>query len=137
MANIVVVGGGILGLSGGMLLAGDGHQVTVLERDPEAPPAPEEAWTEWTRKGVNQFRLLHFFAAGFHEIARVDLPQVVQAMKDAGALQMNFIDGIPDDVTGGRRESGDAFTVGTPPPPGGGSAHPPARSAPPGLPLRS
>ena len=33
MAQIVVMGGGLNGLTAGMLLARDGHQVTVLERD--------------------------------------------------------------------------------------------------------
>jgi len=27
-----------------MLLARDGHHVTVLERDPPPPPAPADAW---------------------------------------------------------------------------------------------
>src|SRR5438034_4602733 len=41
-----------------MLLAGDGQQVIVLERDPAAPPAePIDAWNQWQRPGVNQFRL--------------------------------------------------------------------------------
>ena len=33
MAQIVVMGAGLNGLTTGMLLARDGHQVTVLERD--------------------------------------------------------------------------------------------------------
>ncbi len=38
MADVVVTGGGMGGLVTAMLLAGDGHAVTVLERDP-APAA--------------------------------------------------------------------------------------------------
>ena len=48
-----------------MMLANDGHDVTVLERDPEPPPAPDAAWDDWERRGVNQFRMLHFFLARF------------------------------------------------------------------------
>ena len=34
MPRIVVIGGGVVALAAAMLLAGDGHQVIVLERDP-------------------------------------------------------------------------------------------------------
>jgi hypothetical protein len=47
-----------------MMLANDGHDVTVLERDPSMPPSPGMAW-EQDRKGVNQFKMLHFFLARF------------------------------------------------------------------------
>jgi glycine/D-amino acid oxidase-like deaminating enzyme len=48
MARIVVVGGGVVALGAAMLLAADGHRVTVLERDPQGPPSdPIEAWDRW------------------------------------------------------------------------------------------
>jgi 2-polyprenyl-6-methoxyphenol hydroxylase-like FAD-dependent oxidoreductase len=51
MAKIVISGGGIVGLSTTMLLAGDGHQVTALERDPAVPPEdPKDAWEERRRR---------------------------------------------------------------------------------------
>ncbi len=31
MAGIVIVGAGVVGLGAGLLLSGDGHEVTVLE----------------------------------------------------------------------------------------------------------
>ena len=34
-----MIGAGVVGLGTAMLLAGDGHQVIVLERDPAPPPA--------------------------------------------------------------------------------------------------
>jgi len=39
MARIIVLGGGMCGLASGLLLARDGHEVTVLERD--AAPVPD------------------------------------------------------------------------------------------------
>ena len=35
MAEIIVTGAGVCGLNVALLLAKDGHRVTVLERDPE------------------------------------------------------------------------------------------------------
>ena len=56
MASIVVCGGSMIGLLAGAMLADDGHDVTVLEADPEpAPENPVEAWDCW-RRGVPQFR---------------------------------------------------------------------------------
>ena len=64
MARIVLVGAGVVALGTAMLLAGDGHQVIVLERDPEGPPAdPVDAWERWQRPGLNQFRMAHTFLA--------------------------------------------------------------------------
>ena len=58
MARILIVGAGVVGLGAGLPLCGDGHEVTVLERDAEAAPTgAEEIWGTWQRKGVNQFRL--------------------------------------------------------------------------------
>ena len=43
--TIVVVGGGICGLGAALLLARDGHDVTVLEHDADPVPAtPHAAW---------------------------------------------------------------------------------------------
>jgi 2-polyprenyl-6-methoxyphenol hydroxylase-like FAD-dependent oxidoreductase len=52
-----VLGGGVCGQATGVLLARDGHDVEVWERDPEpAPSSLEEAWVSWDRRVVKQFR---------------------------------------------------------------------------------
>ena len=48
MPRVIVVGGGLIGLATSLLIAKQGHDVTVLERDPEPPPkTPEEATGGW------------------------------------------------------------------------------------------
>ena len=73
-----------------MLLANDGHEVTVLERDPSAPPAStDEAWDDWERRGVNQFRLPHFLMPGFREMMDAELPTVIEELMAGGANRFN------------------------------------------------
>ena len=110
MAGIVVIGGGMGGLSTALLLAGDGHDVTVLERDPAPPPvAADAAWDGWERKGVNQFRMIHYFLPRFREIVEDELPDVVKALDADGVLRLNPVMGAPDFVTGGYREGDERF----------------------------
>ena len=104
MARIIVVGGGIVGLGASLMLARDGHQVTVLERDPALPPDPEAAWEGWERRGVNQFRLLHYFQPRYRDVMDSNAPDVIAALLDAGALVVNPCRDAPAEVTGGFRE---------------------------------
>lgn len=110
MADVIVVGGGIAGLCGAVLLARDGHQVRLLERDPEPPPPPEDAWDQWTRRGVNQFSMLHFFLPRFREVVEAELPDLAIALEANGALRLNPLTGIPEEITGGVQPGDDRFT---------------------------
>ncbi|WP_435192758.1 FAD-dependent oxidoreductase [Nonomuraea sp. bgisy094] len=48
--NVIVIGAGPAGLATAMLLAGRGHQVTVLERDPAEPLSTgPQSWESWER----------------------------------------------------------------------------------------
>ena len=113
MGRIVFVGGGIVGTCAAMMLANDGHDVTVLERDPAAPPPPDGAWDQWDRRGVNQFKMLHYFLARFRQTADAELPGLTDAMVAAGALRMNPLVGIPEEITGGWRAGDERFEVVT------------------------
>ena len=94
-----------------MLLAGDGHQVIVLERDPEGPPAdPMEAWERWQRPGLNQFRMAHAFLGGFRTILDAELSGASKALQDAGGLRQNFVrDVLPAEMSGGWRDGDERY----------------------------
>jgi 2-polyprenyl-6-methoxyphenol hydroxylase-like FAD-dependent oxidoreductase len=112
LARIVVLGAGVVGQCTAMLLAEDGHDVVVLERDAAAPAAsPEEAWSDWDRRGVNQFRLPHFFLSRYRAILDAELPRVSKSIESVGALRTNIVLEIPEAVRGPARPGDDAFEV--------------------------
>ena len=75
--KIVVLGAGVCGLTAGLLLARDGHEVTLVERDPAAVPdrAPD-AWDGWVRDGVTQFRQAHYLQPRGRAVLEEELPDV-------------------------------------------------------------
>lgn len=105
-----MIGGGIAGLGTALLLAGDGHLVTVLERDPAPPPGSAEgAWEGWSRRGVGQFRLLHLFLPMFRAILEAELPAVARAIDALGALRFNPVASAPAEISGGPRAGDDYY----------------------------
>jgi 2-polyprenyl-6-methoxyphenol hydroxylase-like FAD-dependent oxidoreductase len=108
MPEVLIVGGGVVGLGLGMMLARDDHTVTILERDAQPPPGdPEGAWQSWERKGVNQMRLPHLFLPRYREILDTELPDVAAAIAADGAIRFNPVQDAPDAFTGPPRP-GDA-----------------------------
>jgi 2-polyprenyl-6-methoxyphenol hydroxylase-like FAD-dependent oxidoreductase len=111
VARIIFVGGGIVGLSAAHMLGRDGHDVTVIERDPAPPTDPEAAWNDWDRKGVNQFRMLHFFQPRFNVVMSEAAPELIDAMLEAGALDINPFRDLPAEITGGMQPGDEQFTA--------------------------
>jgi 2-polyprenyl-6-methoxyphenol hydroxylase-like FAD-dependent oxidoreductase len=90
----VVVGAGPVGLFCGMVLARDGHQVVVVDRDPGPPPSGA-----WERRGVMQFNLPHFFRHFVRQTLCDDLPEAWGALIAAGCVPARP-DGFPEAMTG-------------------------------------
>jgi 2-polyprenyl-6-methoxyphenol hydroxylase-like FAD-dependent oxidoreductase len=94
--KIVTVGGGICGLGTALLLARDGHEVLLLERDPAPlPTSTQDAWQRWERKGVVQFRQPHNFMPGLRILLEAELPDVQEALGRAGAGRFDFVNPLP------------------------------------------
>jgi hypothetical protein len=111
VASLLTCGGSVIGLSTAMLLARDGHHVTVLERDPAPPPVdPADAWKRWPRNGVAQFHQPHNLLSRFRTILDDELPGMVDRLVDAGCIWVNYLDEMPP-LIGDRtpREGDDRF----------------------------
>ncbi|MCI3273690.1 FAD-dependent oxidoreductase [Streptomyces cylindrosporus] len=102
MARIVVLGAALGGLQTALLLAADGHDVIVLERDPHpAPHDPDSAWSRWTRPGIP-----HLPLARWMQLAEDQLPELVREMTAAGAERTNVV--APEPGLRGRLRADDA-----------------------------
>ncbi|MFE4645281.1 NAD(P)/FAD-dependent oxidoreductase [Streptomyces sp. NPDC056730] len=75
--RVVVMGGGIAGLSAALLLARGGLRVTLLERD-QAPPRDLADMWHWNRPGAPQMRQLHTFLGLFRKELRARLSDVYE-----------------------------------------------------------
>ena len=96
MADVLIIGGGMCGLGTALLLARDGHEVTVVERDADpVPDSPHEAWDAWERKGVAQFRQPHNLMPGLRLILEAELPDVQDALRRAGASKLDLLNPLP------------------------------------------
>lgn len=92
----MIIGAGICGLGTALLLARDGQDVTVVERDIEPrPDSPLDAWERWARKGVAQFRQPHNFMPGLRLLLDAELPDVQDALRRAGASKYDLVNPLP------------------------------------------
>ncbi len=99
MGSVVVCGGGVIGLSVAMMLARDGHEVTVLEEDPDPVPSPAEAWTSWRRAGGRQFHQPHNLFARFREVCDAELPGLTGRLESSGCVWVDPLVMLPPTVS--------------------------------------
>ncbi|MGZ4616941.1 MAG: FAD-dependent oxidoreductase, partial [Actinomycetes bacterium] len=99
MGSIVVCGAGVIGLSAAVMLARDGHEVTVLEADPAVTPdGPRDAWTAWRRHGVAQFRQPHNLFPRFRQILDREMPEMVERLVAAGCVWVDMVATLPPGI---------------------------------------
>ena len=98
MSKAVVIGP--TGLATAMLLAQQGMQVVVLDRDGPAPGEAARAWDDWGRRSVAQFHQVHFLQPAGRALLEERLPDVAAQMLAAGAVRVNlaelFAQNLPD-----------------------------------------
>jgi len=92
--SVVVMGAGVTGLSVSILLARDGHQVTLVDRDSLVLGEPQDA-AEWRRPGIPHFLLPHAFIPRGRELLRDHFPDVYAALIGAGAHDVDTRPKIP------------------------------------------
>ncbi|MDP6377599.1 MAG: FAD-dependent oxidoreductase [Pseudomonadales bacterium] len=91
--QIVVIGGSVAGLITSLALARDGHQVTVLEKDPTPLTAsPAEAGEHWKRQGAPQAMHSHAFLGRMHNMIRDREPELLKTLLEHGAEELTFQD---------------------------------------------
>lgn len=97
--RIVVMGGGIGGLAVALENKRRDVEVVVIERDPPPPEiAPEQAFAQWARPGVPQFRHAHMFLARLQTHLRADHPELLDELLDAGMELASLSDALPAGV---------------------------------------
>ncbi len=110
--NIAVVGGGMAGLLAALVLARDGHRVTVFERDDtDVPATADEAFDHWDRRGAAHARQSHAILARLRRILRERAPDVLDALLAQGATELSVERILPPDITDREPRPGDEDLV--------------------------
>ena len=97
--DIAIVGAGICGMCTAISLAGDGHRVTLFERDGAPPPGDADAaFFDWQRRGAAQFRHPHAFLGLMCNLIQEHYPELLEQFYAAGARRVGFDEMLPPEL---------------------------------------
>jgi flavin-dependent dehydrogenase len=69
-----------------------GLDVVVLERAPDPPPAEAvDAWADWERRAVAQFRQAHILLPRGRQVLEQNLPEVLTRLGEGGGVEWNGV----------------------------------------------
>lgn len=106
--HVAVVGGGMAGMLAALVLARDGHTVTVFERDDtDLPDTADEAFERWDRRGAAHARQSHALLARLRRFLRERAPDVLDALLEQGATELSIERILPPDITDREPRPGD------------------------------
>ncbi|MEP6297107.1 MAG: NAD(P)-binding protein, partial [Ilumatobacter sp.] len=106
--DIAVVGGGMAGMLAALLLARDGHRITVFERDDtDLPETADEAFDGWNRGGAPHARQSHALLARLHRILAQRAPDVLDALAEQGATELTVERLLPPEIEDREPRPGD------------------------------
>jgi len=89
--EVLVIGAGIAGLCTALAIGPTGRRVTLLERDGDPPSGDaDEAFRDWSRRGVGHLRQSHAFLARLGHIIKNDHPKLREAFLAFGVRELNF-----------------------------------------------
>ena len=88
--RVVIVGGGVGGLTAALAFGRAGHPVTVLERDPLPPTADAEEAFVAERRGAPQVHQTHGFLARLQVTLRERFPDVLADLLAAGGSTLSM-----------------------------------------------
>lgn len=88
--QVVIIGGGVGGLTAALAFGRAGHEVTLLERDPLPPTADAEEAFLAERRGAPQVHQTHGFLARLQVTLRDRFPDVMERLIAAGGSTMGM-----------------------------------------------
>ena len=94
--DVVVLGGGLAGLSASLAFARSGRRVLLLERDgPTEDGDADEQFERWDRPGIARSRQPHNFLGLARHVLLEEAPDVLDAVAGLGALENRQYELLP------------------------------------------